>query len=93
MGGWNARERRVRAGCTHSHQCDLIESVLSRQINDLEPMLARHGYRLRELAEQFDAKPAEIRGLFNGTLDATRTAQLRDRMLLAGLPIAAKSSS
>ncbi len=65
----------------------LVESVLSRQLDDLEPTLTRHGYRLKDMVEQFDAKPAEIRALFNNQLDPTRTAELRDRMLAAGLPI------
>lgn len=65
----------------------LIESVLSRQLDDLEPTLTRHGYRLKDMVEQFDAKPAEIRALFNNQLDPVRTTELRDRMLAVGLPI------
>jgi hypothetical protein len=55
---------------------DLIEAVLSRQLDDLEPQLTRNGYDLRSLAEQFDAKPAEIRRLLRGDLDAARTVEL-----------------
>jgi len=58
----------------------LVEFVLSRQLDDLEPTLTRHGYRLKDMVEQFDAKPAEIRALFNNQLDPARTAELRDRM-------------
>ena len=65
----------------------LVESVLSRQLDDLEPTLTRHGYRLKDMVEQFDAKPAEIRAMFNHQLDPARTAELRDRMLAVGLPI------
>ncbi|WP_224787041.1 hypothetical protein [Pandoraea sputorum] len=42
----------------------LVESVLSRQLDDLEPTLTRHGYRIKDLIEQFDAKPTEIKALF-----------------------------
>ena len=66
---------------------EVIESVLSRQIDDLEPTLTRNGYRLKDLTEQFDAKPAEIKALFSNTLDPTRTAELREKMLRAGLAI------
>lgn len=52
----------------------LVKSVLSRQLDDLEPTLARHDYRLKDMVEQFDAKPAEIRALFSNQLD--RSAQL-----------------
>ena len=38
----------------------IVESVLSKQIDELEPRLMRHGYDVRSLAEQFNAKPAEI---------------------------------
>ena len=65
----------------------LVETVLSRQLDDLEPTLTRHGYRLKDMVEQFDAKPAEIRALFNNKLEPARTAELRERMLAAGLPI------
>jgi len=65
----------------------LVESVLSRQLDDLEPTLTRHGFRLKDMVEQFDAKQAEIRALFTNQLDPARTAELRDRMLAVGLPI------
>ncbi len=64
----------------------MIEAVLSRQLDDLEPQLTRNGYDLRSLAEQFDAKPAEIRRLLRGDLDAARTVELMDEMRAAGLP-------
>ncbi len=66
---------------------EIVESVLSRQIDDLEPTLTRHGYSIKDLVEQFDCKPREIKALFNNTLDATRTAALRGKLLRAGLPI------
>ncbi len=66
---------------------DVVESVLSRQIDDLEPTLTRNGYRLKDLMEQFDAKPAEIKALFSNTLEPAQASELRDSMLLAGSPI------
>nr|WP_318290175.1 phosphoribulokinase [Paraburkholderia sp. BL8N3] len=65
----------------------LVEFLLSRQLDDLEPTLTRHGYRVKDLVEQFDAKPAEIKALFSNSLDPVRTATLRDKMLATGLPI------
>jgi type II secretory pathway predicted ATPase ExeA len=65
----------------------IVESVLSKQIDDLEPMLTRHGYDVRSLAEQFNAKPAEIKALLKGQLDATRRKELAEQMLSAGLPM------
>jgi len=66
---------------------EVVESVLSRHIDDLEPTLTRHGYRMKDLVEQLDAKPAEIRALFNNTLDLARVTELRDKLLAFGLPI------
>ncbi|KAG0163657.1 hypothetical protein DFQ28_011355 [Apophysomyces sp. BC1034] len=65
----------------------LVESVLSRQLDDLESALTRHGYRIKDVVEQFDAKPAEIKALFSNSLEPMRAATLRDKMLAAGLPI------
>ncbi|KVX83343.1 hypothetical protein [Burkholderia ubonensis] len=42
---------------------------------------------MKDLIEEFDAKPAEIKALFNNSLEPTRPVTLRDRMLVAGLPI------
>ncbi|NWC08389.1 phosphoribulokinase [Pseudomonas agarici] len=64
-----------------------IESVLSRQLDDLKPTLTRHGYRTKDLVEQFDARPTEIKALLSNMLDPARAAELRDKMLAAGLPI------
>jgi type II secretory pathway predicted ATPase ExeA len=66
---------------------EVVESVLSRQLDDIEPTLARSGYRIKDLVEQFGTKPAEIKALFNNTLDPERTSELRDMMLRAGLPL------
>jgi len=64
-----------------------VEGVLSRQIDDLEPQLTRHGYDTKSLADQFDAKPAEIRKLLRGGLDPARARELTDDMRAAGLPL------
>jgi hypothetical protein len=37
-----------------------VQVILSRQLDDLEPKLTRHGCDVRSLAEQLQAKPAEI---------------------------------
>ena len=37
--------------------------------------------RLKDLVEQFDARPVEIKALFSNTLVATGAAELRDKML------------
>lgn len=64
-----------------------VETVLSRRLDDLEPQLTRHGYDLRSLCEQFDARPTEIRQLLRGDLDPARTNELSDQMRAAGMPV------
>lgn len=54
---------------------------------DENTQLARLGYRLKDMTEQFDAKAAEIRAMFSNQLEPKRTAEIRERMLAAGLPI------
>jgi hypothetical protein len=58
---------------------EAVETVLSRQLDDLEPKLTRHGYDVHNLAEQFNAKPAEIRRFLRG--------ELTNEILAARLPI------
>jgi hypothetical protein len=66
----------------------IVDSVLSKQIDALEPTLTRHGYDVKGLSEQFNAKPAEIKLLFRRQLDPVRTRERQEQMLAAGLPMA-----
>ncbi|HEY8034498.1 MAG TPA: hypothetical protein VIF37_02795 [Methylobacter sp.] len=66
---------------------ELVEAVLSRYLDDMEATITRQGYGLRELVQNFDAKPAEIKALFANQLDPVCASELRDRTRLAGLPI------
>ena len=65
----------------------MVESILSRQLDDLEPRLTRHGYSVRSLADQFSAKPAEIRQFLRGELGGVRAQELTQQMQAAGLPL------
>jgi hypothetical protein len=53
----------------------------------VETVLARHGYRLKDMTEQFDVKAADIRAMFSNLLEPKRTAEIRERTLAPGLPI------
>lgn len=76
--GYQVGERPVTAAIVHS--------ILSAETDELEPTLTRHGYNVKILAEQFDAKPKEIRSLLRGQLEPVRARELQDQMLAAGLP-------
>jgi type II secretory pathway predicted ATPase ExeA len=64
----------------------VVDGILSRH---LEPRLTRHGYSVRVLAEaeQFSAKPAEIRQFLRGELGGARAQELSQRMQAAELPL------
>jgi hypothetical protein len=65
----------------------IVDSVLSKQIDDLEPTLTRHGYTAKVLAELLDTKPGKVRALFRQTLGVERSRELKEQMLAAGLPV------
>ena len=65
----------------------VIDSVMSRQLDDLEPLLRLHGYKMKDIVEQFGETPAEIRALFSHQLEAIRTTEIREKILALGLPI------
>ena len=66
---------------------EVIESILAKDINDLEPRLTRYGYNAKVLAEVLNAKPREIRSLLRGQLAPGRAQELQHEMLAAGIPL------
>jgi hypothetical protein len=65
--GYQAGERPVSV--------EVVESGLSRHIDDLEPTLTRNGYCMKDLVEQFGGKVHEFKALFNNTLDPERVCR------------------
>ncbi len=66
---------------------EVVESVLSRHMDDLEPRLVRHGYDARAVAELIGAKSGEVRLLLQGRLEASRAREMTEQMMAAGLPV------
>ena len=66
---------------------EIVAATLVPDFDELEPRLTRQGYSPKVLADQFHAKPREIRRFLNGQLDAGRTRQLADRMRAVGLAL------
>jgi len=66
---------------------DLINRVLARTLNDPEPHLIRHGYNVKSLAQLVNVKPAEIRSFLHNQLAPGRMQELKEQMLLAGVPL------
>jgi hypothetical protein len=53
--------RRLPAQPGSSNKWVARGTISSRQIDDLEPTLTRHGYEVRTLADQFNVKPIEFK--------------------------------
>jgi hypothetical protein len=66
---------------------EVVKSVLSRNMDDLEPWLVRNGYDARAVADLISAKPGEIRLLLQGRLEADRARGMTEQMMTAGLPV------
>jgi hypothetical protein len=66
---------------------DMIDSVLAKDIDGLEPRLTREGYNTKVLAELLNAKPREIKAFLRGQLAPGRTQELQTELLAAGIPL------
>jgi type II secretory pathway predicted ATPase ExeA len=66
---------------------EVIESILAKDIDELEPRLTRYGYNAKVLAEVLNAKPREIHALLRGQLATGRAQELHKEMLAVGIPV------
>uniref|UniRef100_UPI0030EE4C70 phosphoribulokinase n=1 Tax=Pseudomonas sp. JAI120 TaxID=2723063 RepID=UPI0030EE4C70 len=65
----------------------IVEQVLSRAIDDLEPTLTRNGYAAVTLTAHLGARPSDVRSLLAGTLDPEHTRELTEQLRAAGVPV------
>jgi type II secretory pathway predicted ATPase ExeA len=77
--GWRVGEKPVTA--------QLVEALLSPQLDELEPRLRRHDYDVPNLAELIGVRQAEVRSLMRGELEPARSQELTTKLMAAGLPI------
>jgi type II secretory pathway predicted ATPase ExeA len=66
---------------------EVVEFVLARHMDDLEPRLVRNGYDIRAVAELIGAKTSEVRLLVQGRLEGDRAREMTAQMMTAGLPV------
>ena len=66
---------------------EIVEQVLSRAIDDLEPTLTRNGYDAPALTVLLRAKPAEVRDFLAGTLAVDRAREFTEQLRVAGVPV------
>lgn len=68
-------------------ETEIIDLILAKDINALEPVLTRHGYNIKALAELLDTKPIEIRSFLHGKLTPARSQELQNTLLKIGIPL------
>ena len=66
---------------------EVVEQVLSRAIDDLEPTLTRNGYDAPALIVLLHAKPTEVRDFLARTLAGDRAREFTEKLRVAGVPI------
>jgi transcriptional regulator with XRE-family HTH domain len=66
---------------------NMIENVLAKDINGLEPKLTREGCDAKVLPEILNTKPREIKSFLCGQLAPGRTQELQNELLAAGIPL------
>ncbi len=68
-------------------ESEIVEMVLARGLNDLEPKLIRHGYNAKAIAHLLNVGPGEVRSFMQGQLSPGRARYLREQMLKVGIPV------
>ena len=66
---------------------DLVQSILSSQIDTMEPVLIRNGYNDKVIADILRVHPAEIGKLMRDELEPARKLQLIEQMRQEGMPV------
>ncbi len=66
---------------------EIVEQVLSRAMDELEPTLNRNGYDAPALTVLFRAKPAEVRDFLASTLAVDRTREFTEQLRVAGVTV------
>jgi type II secretory pathway predicted ATPase ExeA len=66
---------------------DIIDSVLAKGMNDVEPTLARYGYTARAVADVLHVRPAEVQAFLRGQLPAGRVQELQHELRAVGIPL------
>lgn len=65
--------------------CEIIEAVLSPDLNTLEPKLAREGYGIAVLCELLNARRSEVRAYLRGQLSAGKTEEFNKEIHKLGI--------
>ncbi len=64
---------------------EIIESVVSKKINDLEPRIIRYGYNAKTLSNALNIRPSVIKSFFHGQLSPSQTHEIHSEILALGI--------
>jgi len=65
----------------------MLQTVLARDIDNLEPTLARNGYNVRTLSDILNLRPTEVKSFLQGQLPIARADEIRFQMIASGVPV------
>ena len=65
----------------------LVKEILTKELNDIEPHLIRHGYSAKVLADLLNVRTAEVKSFLHNQLPMAKTQDLKERMLKIGIPL------
>jgi type II secretory pathway predicted ATPase ExeA len=66
---------------------ELIDSVIAKDIDDLEPKLTRFGYNIKTLAEVLNVRPNVVKSFLRKQLPPGQTQELQSELLALGIPL------
>lgn len=66
---------------------EVVSTILTHGIGNLEATLTRLGYDHRAVAELLHVSQAEARQFINGQLDAVKSQEFHEQLLVVGLPV------
>lgn len=79
-----ALEKAFLAGCKPVTM-EIIQSVLSPDIDGIEAKLSRHGYSIGTICEMINAKPSEVKMYLRGILSPSKTQEFNAEIRKLGL--------
>jgi hypothetical protein len=66
---------------------EILQTTLSRRMDDLEPMLIRNGYSDKVIAEQLHLRKAEVHRFLQNSLEPARQQEIIEQLRDVGIPI------
>jgi hypothetical protein len=79
-----ALEKGLTTG-TKPIDADIVEAILSPDLDKLEPRLAREGYGINVLCEHLNARRSDVRAYFKGQLAAGKTEEFNKEIHKLGV--------